>query len=155
MTYLLRTPGFITVNQTIGGAVVAVDRFIVTQLWQNAVCQLFAQLNAPLVKGEDVQNSALSEDFVLVEGNQRTQAERRDFAQQNGVSWTVAFEHFKRHNVLQRSQIFTLVTVFLLNHRAGFTKRQRFGLCEEVRQQLRMVVGRWVVRMRRGDEIAR
>ena len=44
----------------------AVDRFIVTQLWQNAVCQLFAQLNAPLVKGEDVQNSALSEDFVLV-----------------------------------------------------------------------------------------
>lgn len=49
----------------------AVDRFIVTQLWQNAVCQLFAQLYAPLVKGEDVQNSALSEDFVLVEGNQR------------------------------------------------------------------------------------
>src|SRR5690606_9523160 len=46
-------------------------------------------------------------------------------------------------------------TVFLLNHLAGFTERQRFGLGEEVRQQLRMVVGQWVVRNRRGDEIAR
>lgn len=47
------------------------NRFIVTQLWQNTVCQLFAQLNAPLVKGEDVQDGALREDFVLVQGNQR------------------------------------------------------------------------------------
>ena len=29
--------------------------------------------------------------------------------------------------MLQRSRIFTLVTVFLLNHLAGFTERQRFG----------------------------
>ena len=42
------------------------NRFIITQLWQNTVCQLFTQLNAPLVKGEDVQDRALREDFVLV-----------------------------------------------------------------------------------------
>lgn len=47
------------------------NRFIVTQLWQNTVCQLFAQLNAPLVKGEDVQDGALREDFVLVQSDQR------------------------------------------------------------------------------------
>ena len=48
------------------------DRFIVTQLWQNAVCKLFAQFNAPLVKGEDVQDGTLSKDLVLVQRNQRT-----------------------------------------------------------------------------------
>lgn len=124
----------------------AVDRFIVTQLWQNTVCQLFAQLYAPLVKGEDVQDGALSKDLVLIQRNQRAQAERGDFAQQDGVGWAVAFEHFEWHNVFQGCRIFTLVTVLLLNHLAGFTKRQRFGLREEVRQQLRMVVGQRVVR---------
>lgn len=48
------------------------DFFIIIQLWQNAIRQLFAQLNAPLVKGEDIQDRALSEDFVLVQRNQRT-----------------------------------------------------------------------------------
>ncbi|SUX76299.1 Uncharacterised protein [Citrobacter freundii] len=46
------------------------DFVIIIQLWQNAIRQLFAQLNAPLVKGEDIQDSALSEDFVLVQRNQ-------------------------------------------------------------------------------------
>ena len=118
----------------------AVNRVIITQFRQDTVCQLFTQLNAPLVKGEDVQDSALSEDLMLVQGNQRTQAERRNFAQQDGVGWTVAFEHFERHNVVQRGRIFTLVAVFLLNHVTRLTERQRFSLCEEVRQQLRMVV---------------
>ncbi len=48
----------------------------VFQLRQDAVSQLFAQLNAPLVKGEDVEDRALGEDFVLVQGNQRPEAER-------------------------------------------------------------------------------
>lgn len=48
-----------------------------------------------------------------------------------------------------------LIAIFLLNHFAGFTKRQRFGLGKEVRQQLRMVVGQRVVGNRRGDKVAR
>ncbi len=131
------------------------DFFIIIQLWQNAIRQLFAQLNAPLVKGEDIQDRALSEDFVLVQRNQRTQAERCDFAQQDGVSWTVTFEHFERHNVVKRCRIFTLVAVFLLNHFTRFTKSQRFGLSEEVRQQFRMVIRQRVVGDCRSDEIAR
>ena len=47
------------------------------------------------------------------------------------------------------------VAVFLLNHLAGFTERQRFGLGEEVGQQLRMVVGQRIMGDSRGDEIAR
>src|SRR5690606_26369141 len=103
-----------------------------------------------LVKGEDVQDSALREDLMLIKGNQRAQAERRDFTQQDGVGWAVAFEHFERHNVFQGGWIFTLVTVFLLYYLAGFTKRQRFSLSEEVRQQFRMVIRQRVMGDRRG-----
>lgn len=133
----------------------AADRFVITQFRQNTVRQLFTQLNAPLIEGEDVQDCALREDLMLIQGNQRTQAERRDFTQQDGVGWTVAFEHFERHNVFQGGRIFTLVTVFLLYHLAGFTKRQRFGLSKEVRQQFRMVIRQWIMGDSRGDEIAR
>lgn len=73
----------------------------VFQLRQDAVSQLFAQLNAPLVKGEDVEDRALGEDFVLVQGNQRPEAERGDLTQQDGVSRAVTFEHFERYHVLQ------------------------------------------------------
>lgn len=83
------------------------------------------------------------------------EAERRDFAQQDGVRWTVTFEHFERHNVLKRSRIFTTVAIFLLNHFTRFTKSQRFGLREEVRQQFRMVIRQRVVGNRWRDEIAR
>src|SRR5690606_35377124 len=64
-------------------------------------------------------------------------------------------EHFERHHVVQRGRIFALVTVFLLYYLAAFTERQRFGLCEEVRQQLRMVVTQRIMGDSRGDEIAR
>lgn len=82
-------------------------------------------------------------------------AERGNFTQQDGVGRTVAFEHFKRHHVLKLSRIFTLIAIFLLNHFAGFTKGQRFGLSEEVRQQFLMVVRQRVMGDSRGDEIAR
>ena len=50
----------------------AADFFIIFQLWQNTVRQLFTQFHAPLVEGEDVQDHALSKDFVLIQRNQRT-----------------------------------------------------------------------------------
>lgn len=54
----------------------AADFAAVFQLRQDAVSQLFAQLNAPLVESEDVEDRALGEDFVLVQSNQRPEAER-------------------------------------------------------------------------------
>lgn len=69
------------------------DFFVITQFRQNAVSKLFTQLHAPLVEGEDVKDGALGEDFVLVERNQRAQAERSDFTQQNRVGRAVAFKH--------------------------------------------------------------
>ena len=64
------------VDQRIGRAVVAADFLAARQLRQDAVSQLFAQLHAPLIEGEDVQDRALGEDFVLVQRDQAAQAER-------------------------------------------------------------------------------
>ena len=133
----------------------AADFFIIFQLWQNTVCQLFTQLHAPLVEGEDVQDHALSKDFVLIQRNQRPQVERSDFTQQDGVGRAVTFEHFERHHVVKRCRIFTLIAIFLLNHFAGFTKRQRFSLSKEVRQQFLVVIRERVMGDSRSDEIAR
>lgn len=83
----------------------AADFFIIFQLWQNTVRQLFTQFHAPLVEGEDVQDHALSKDFVLIQRNQRTQAERSDFTQQDGVGRAVTFEYFERHHVVKRCRI--------------------------------------------------
>lgn len=117
------------------------NSFIIAQLRQNTVSQLFTQLNAPLVESKDVQDDALRKDFMLIQRNQCAQAERRNFAQQDRVGRAVAFKHFEWHNVFKLRRIFTLIAIFLLNHLAGFTKRQRFGLREEVRQQLLMMIG--------------
>lgn len=54
----------------------AADFAAVFQLRQDAVSQLFAQLNAPLVESEDVKDRALGEDFVLVQSNQRPRLNR-------------------------------------------------------------------------------
>ncbi len=67
----------------------AADFFIIFQLWQNTVRQLFTQFDAPLVEGEDVQDQRYQKDFVLIQRNQRTQAERSDFTQQDGVGRAV------------------------------------------------------------------
>lgn len=54
------------------------NSFIIAQLRQNTVSQLFTQLNAPLVESKDVQDDALRKDFMLIQRNQRAQAERRN-----------------------------------------------------------------------------
>ena len=94
----------------------AVNFTVIVQFRQNTVRQLFAQLNAPLIECEDIQDGALSEDFVLIQRNQRAETKRRDFAQQDRVGWAIAFKHFERHNVFQGFWIFTLIDKLLFHH---------------------------------------
>ena len=44
-------------------------------LWLDGLCQLLAELHAPLVVGVDVPDDALGEDLHLVHGEERTQSE--------------------------------------------------------------------------------
>src|SRR5476649_3047007 len=108
MTTLSGTPVFEAINQTICRTIVAFHVFAASKFRQNAVGELFTQLNAPLVKGEDIEDDALREDFVLVHGDQRTQAVRSDFAQQDGVGWSVTFKHFEWRNVFNVFWFFAL-----------------------------------------------
>lgn len=92
---------------------------------------------------------------MFIQGNQRAELERGDFTQQDGVSRTVAFKYFERYHMFQGLPDLYLIAIFLLNHFAGFAKRQRFGLREKVRQQLRMVIGQRVMGDRRSDKVAK
>ncbi|MNH85443.1 hypothetical protein D3C73_378840 [compost metagenome] len=97
----------------------------------------------------------MREDLVLIQGNQAPQAERGDLAQQDGVGWAVAFKHFEWGNVLDLFRLFTLCGKLFLNHVQRFTERQRFRLCEEVRQQFGVVVAQWIMADGRSDKVAR
>jgi len=134
---------------------VAGNIFVTFQFWQDTVCQLFAQFYAPLVEGVDIEDHALSKDFVLVHRDQRTQAIRRDFTQQDGVGRTVTFEHFERCDVFNVFRFFTLIGEFFLDDVERFTEGQRFCLCKEVRQQFGVVIAQRVVADGRGDEVTR
>ena len=122
----------------------AADIAVVTQLRQNTVRQLFTQLHAPLIEGEDVENCPLGEDFVLIQRNQRPQAKRSYFPQQDGVGRTITFKHFKRYNVLQRGRIFTLVTILLLNYLAGFTDSALWVMAGAIKSHGTILVPWWI-----------
>lgn len=141
------------VNQVVSRVVVVVNFVVVFQFWQDVVSQLFVQFNVLLVKGEDVEDCVLGEDFVFVQGNQCFEVEWGDFMQQDGVSWVVIFEYFEWYYVFQGCWVFILIVIFLFNYFVGFIKGQGFGLGEEVRQQFLMVVRQWVVGDSWSDEI--
>lgn len=44
--------------------------FIMRQLWQQVPCELFAQLDPPLVEAEDIPDDSLNEDFMFVHGDE-------------------------------------------------------------------------------------
>lgn len=60
----------VVVNQTVGRAVVSVDRFAVLQFRQNVLSELFAKFHPPLVEAVDAPDDTLSENLVLVQSNE-------------------------------------------------------------------------------------
>ncbi len=116
------------------------DFLAARQFRQDAVGQLFSQLHAPLIEGEDVQDCALGEYLVLVQRNQAAQAERSDFTQQDRVGRTVAFKHFERRHVFDLFRGFTLCRELGFHRLQRLAERQGFGLREEVGQQFGVAV---------------
>jgi hypothetical protein len=113
-----------------------VGRAVVLQLRRRPRCptrddalgQHLAQFHAPLVEGVDVPDSALSEDVVLIEGNQRAQRPRRELVGQDGIRWAVAFANAERRLEVGRA--------FGLQFLGGLAESQRLGLREDVRHQV-------------------
>ena len=58
-------------------------------LWLDGLCQLLAELHAPLVVGVDVPDDALGEDLVLVHGDDGAQREGVHGVHHDGVGGSV------------------------------------------------------------------
>src|SRR5215471_19979321 len=72
--------------------VVEIGLCLVLELWNDAFRQHLAELHTPLVKGINVPNDSLSEDGVLIKGNELAQDFRREPISQNRVRWPVTVE---------------------------------------------------------------
>ena len=133
----------------------AIDGVFILQLRQDAVRQLFTQLYAPLIEAVDIQNSALGEDLVLIQCNQRAQAIWRDRSQQDGVGWAVTFKHLEWHDVRHVRRRFTGHSKLFFHFRSRFTKGQRLGLSKEVRHQFGVVITQRIMAHRWRDKVTR
>ena len=65
-------------------------RLVVLQLRKDLSGQLLAQLDTPLIEGENVPDDPLNEDLMFIQGDQLTKAKRGDLLEQEGVSRPVA-----------------------------------------------------------------
>ena len=87
---------FGVINQTIRRAIVVVHHFVIGELWQDLLRDLFAVFHAPLVEAIDIPNNALHENFVLIQRNQFAQCVGRECVEHNGSRRAVAFKRFVR-----------------------------------------------------------
>ncbi len=121
-------------DQGVGGTIVAEGRFRLRfQFAQDSAGEHFAELNSPLIKGVDVPNHSLSEDFVFVKGNERTERAGSQRIGQQRVGRAIALEGF------------------IGNERFGgrlgadfvrcFAEGQRFGLSDEICEKGGMMAG--------------
>ena len=62
------------------------------QLWNDVLCKHLAEFHAPLVEGVDVPDTALSEDLVLIQGDELTQQVWGQLGRENRVGGTVSRE---------------------------------------------------------------
>ena len=119
------------------------------EVLKDILCQDFTQLNAPLIEGVDIPDDALGEDFVLIECHEHTEGIGIQFVADNGIGRSIAFEG------LLSSEGIADTGLFGLDLCGGLTKSQCFGLSNEVRQQLAMMIANWGLRTAETDEIGR
>ena len=108
------------------------DLVIILQLRQDLPRQLFAQLNPPLIKREDVPDHPLHKDLMLVHRNETAQCTGRELPEHDGVGRPIAVEDaegkLKQDLLLAHATGSQFFSHFLF----GFANHQRFRLREEV-----------------------
>ncbi len=133
----------------------ALNRLVTRQFRQNAVCQLFAQFDAPLIKRIDIHNHALNKNLMFVHSDQSPEAKRSDGFQQDGVGRAVTLKDFKRRDIIHFSRIFALCGKLRIHLFTGFAEGQCFGLREEIRQQFAVMIPQRIMALCRCDKITR
>ena len=135
------------VDERVGAAVVLVDLALAVELAENALGELLAELDAPLVEGVDVPDGALNEREVLVVSNQGTESTRGDLLGQDGGCGPVAEESLVRNELIG--------SALGLDGFGGLADHEGLGLCEEVggEHALVLVAVDRVVRLDSEDEV--
>src|SRR5664279_2524843 len=140
--------GAVPLDQLVGGAVVGEFRLALRlQLRGDALRELLAQLDSPLVERTDGPHRGLGENAVLVQRHQLTQHVWRELLDQERGRRVIALEHLEGDESLGRAFCPDLV--------GGLTERQRLALREHIRGQEIMVLPQRVQRVQERDEIHR
>jgi len=143
------------IHQPICRGIMAADWLRFCQFRQNLFSQLFAQFHAHLVKRVDIPDDALGEDFVLIEGNQRTQHFRRQFWVEEGIGRTVARESFGLDEHFQTVASNALLAQFRPRLIGCLALHQGFGLGQVVGEQDRVMLTQRVVAVGGRQEVTR
>ena len=102
------------------------------QFCQNGLGEDLTQLDAKLIVGVDPPNRPLDEDFMFIEGDQRTEGPRRHLIHHNRGRRPVARESF----VLGKAARLFGVRAALKQRGLGLVLRdpdhQRFRLCQDI-----------------------
>src|SRR6202012_2255229 len=115
----------IPADQRVGGAVVIERRLgRAFQLWNDALGERFAELDAPLIERVDLPDRALGKDDMLVQRDELAQGRRRQGVQQNSLGGTVSLEQTMRHQPIGGA--------FGLDLIGGLAEGQGLGLREDV-----------------------
>lgn len=109
------------------------DRLFVHQFWKDPLGQLFAQLDPPLVKAEDVPDHPLDKDLVFIHGDEAPQDSGCHFLEENRIRRPVPFKNSIRIESLNLVVRPPFLSEFLDDVFLGLTLHQGLGLCEEVR----------------------
>lgn len=135
------------VDERVGAAVVLVNLALAIELAENALGELLAELDAPLVEGVDVPDGALNERKVLVISDQGTESTRSDLLGQDGGCGPVAKESLVRNELIG--------SALGLDGFGGLADHEGLRLCEEVggKHALVLVAVDRVVRLDSEDEV--
>ncbi|CAE6865246.1 hypothetical protein R70006_08302 [Paraburkholderia domus] len=119
------------------------------QIRLDDLAENLAELDAPLIERIDVPHRRLHQHLVLIQRDQCAERTRGERIDQQCARRTVARKHQMRRQ-------FRLVrTGDLLRFFERAAQHQRFALRETVRQQLRMMADKRMLRRQHGDEVDR
>lgn len=131
------------------------DLVVVGEVALDGLGERLAQLDAPLVEAVDVPDDALSEDLVLVGGDEGAESEWSQLLDHNRVGGAVSGEHLVRHEILElfalEASLLQLGTHLLFS----LAKGERLGLSQKVSQQQFVVdsAGDGVLRLCSRDKV--